>query len=178
LYDGRPAITFSLNLGTDLLARLQPGDRQTRNEVRERIVRSLKAEFGPGVPSVVVLELDRDGRLHTHGVVGVQTEDLHRVDKALRAAGGKWSAAGPEYQLRLKVMYDPIGWWDYITKEFAKIDEHQRALWVGWSQTMKKITKNFYRGIRAWWLANEDDLSIRHSVNFFMQADDLDICFG
>jgi hypothetical protein len=154
-----------------LLDRLRAGQRGTRDQIRNRIARTLKAEFGRKVPFLVVLETDGDGRLHTHGIVGLAASDLDRAAVALCKAGGKWTSALPQRQVKLDPIYNPVGWWRYITEDLGAVPEEQRRLWIGWSQPLKATAKTFYESVRTWWIQNADDLSTRHSLNFFMSGE-------
>jgi hypothetical protein len=162
-------LAFSLNLGTALLDSLTPGSTAARNTVRNRIARALKAKVGRKVPFVVVLEQTADGRLHAHGVVQVSRDEQRQTDSALKLAGGAWTAArGETHQLRLTPVWGSCGWWDYVMKRVRRLDVDRKADWIGWSLPAKRAAVELHRQVRQWWALSRDDLTIRHSMHFFL----------
>jgi hypothetical protein len=178
LADAGEAVAFTLDLGTKLLERLVAGTKTARDEVRNRISRDLKSQFGLDVPFVVVLEVNWRGRLHAHGVVGVGLKDEARLVAALRKAGGQWTATnGEHHQVKVTDMPCPVGWSDYITQSLLRLPAEQHGDWIGWSWPAIRAAKHLHDCVRSFWFRSRHDLDIHHSMHFLTGdtslADDL-----
>jgi hypothetical protein len=166
-------LAFSLNLGTKFLDTLTAGSPSARDKVRNRIARTLKAKLGRKVAFIVVLEETHQGRLHAHGIVQATRDEQSKVDEALRAAGGKWTAAhGEERQLHLTPVWGAHGWWKYVLKRLQHQDD-RRADWIGWSLPAKRAAIDLHRQVRRWWVFSRDDLTVRHSMHFYLGDESL-----
>jgi hypothetical protein len=160
------ALAFSLNLGTKVLRTMRFLDTQSRNTLRNRIARFLKKEFGLPIRFVFILELDPHGRLHAHGVLGIDPSYLVRVNRALCKAGGAWDASLPHKQCHAEPIYDAAGWASYIAKDMSKLSVQQQTSLIGWSQPMKAIAKAFHNQLRQWLLLNKDAMPTTHSYHY------------
>jgi hypothetical protein len=167
------SLAFSLNFGVALLATLTPGCPSTRDVVRNRISRLLKSKLKRDVAFIVVLEETWDGRLHAHGAVQADRDEMPRVDEALRAAGGNWTAVrGEDHQLHLAPIWSSCGWWDYLIKDLRRAGD-RKANWIGWSLPAKRVATALHLQLRRWWTMNREDLVIRHSMHFYVGDVDL-----
>lgn len=173
-YDRGGALAFSLNLGTDLLARLTPGTINTRNVIRNRIAARLRAALGSTVPFIMAMEVTPEGRLHVHGVVLPPYAETERVRAALMVAGSKWTAARPDHQLDLRPLYEPVGWSEYMFKDIECRAPGEQGTWFSMSRDMTRIAKGFYESLRNWCAMSLPDLRVGHSVNFFVTATGLE----
>jgi hypothetical protein len=162
-------LTFSLNLGTALHDSLTPGSTSARDTVRNRISRALQSKFRRKVPFIMVLEETYQGRLHVHGVIQATRDEMSIVDVALRAAGGPWTAhRGEDRQLVVKPTWGAHGWWEYVIKRLQGVDDARKGDWIGWSLPAKRAAVGLHRQVRHWWTLNRDDLTVRHSMHFYV----------
>jgi hypothetical protein len=149
IFEGGRAQTFNLLLGEDLLKGLTHGDRKTRNLMRDRIHAELRREFGGPVPFLFVLENSPRERLHLHGVVDINPNDVARLEAALTKAGGEWGhSRGQERQLHMKGMWGPEGWAEYICKELAGLPPATAKTLVVRSRPMTQAAVELYDQLR------------------------------
>jgi hypothetical protein len=174
LDEAMETLTFSLNLGTALHDTLTPGSTSARDTVRNRISRALQSKFRRKVAFIMVLEETHQGRLHVHGVIQATRDEMSTADAALRAAGGTWTAPrGEERQLVIKPTWGAHGWWEYVVKRLRRVDGSRMADWIGWSLPAKRAAIDLHRQVRRWWALSRDDLTVRHSMHFYLGDESL-----
>lgn len=110
-----PVHAFTLNLRDDieLEALRQPSPA---NWLRDRIKRRLEQALGRPVDFYLVIEdiTDQGRRLHVHGAMGVNDNEVARARLALRRAGGEWKEMR-QHQAETKPDPDD-GWPAYCAK--------------------------------------------------------------
>ncbi|QDM27562.1 hypothetical protein FNL56_16615 [Tardiphaga sp. vice304] len=111
-----PVYSFSLNLRSDIEVRAlaQPA---SLDWLRRRLVRRLTTLLGRPVALYVVAEEEgHRRRLHLHGEMQVNADEVVTARDALRLAGGEWDQAR---QHQSHTQCDPdSGWAGYVAKEF------------------------------------------------------------
>lgn len=119
-------IAFTLNLSPRrqefLVNRSDPAD-----DLRRRISKALRSEFGRLLPFGFEFEVSPAGALHAHGVViagsrSAAVED--RLTRALAKAGGKIQGRSAARQVALDVLHDGLGWASYLQKAFDDACTH------------------------------------------------------
>jgi hypothetical protein len=127
--EGSRARTLNVNVGPDVIAMARRA-RETRGigfarYLRDRITKRLRMAlqpFGLAPPEFFFwVEADRIDRAHLHGVIILPDHpQILRVTRAIRqalkAAAGHWNPAEHERQVKIKGMYDPLGWAGYAAK--------------------------------------------------------------
>jgi hypothetical protein len=93
---------LSLNLNPDLEAKAKADPNGFLDHMSRRVRRYLKKILGR-VPELVLVAGNEKGRLHIHGIIGLDPNEVPRAREALLAAGGTWShKRGQQHQLDLQ----------------------------------------------------------------------------
>lgn len=123
---GQP-FAFSMNLDPMLIAAANDNARGPLDHVRRRVVRAVQDAYGGARPLWVVLETDDDGRLHVHGGVALNDNDLPgRLEASLAKFGGGWTRRGSA-PADVRAQWEPDGWAVYPLKRFERTRRHLRA---------------------------------------------------
>ncbi len=129
------------------------------------------------MPFFFVLENTPRDRLHLHGVVDVNPNEIAKLRVALIKAGGKWkSSRSGERQLHTKGMWKPRGWAKYIFKTLRGLPPaHVKAL-VGWSRPMTQAGVTLYDQLREFAVGEGAKLAVTRVrfVDSLLQVDDED----
>jgi hypothetical protein len=109
LYRHGDVYAMSANLSAEIeTAALREGERAKRY-LAKRISYHLCSALGRTSQFWFVLEETPERRLHLHGAISCNGNELGAVSRALQAAGGKWEASGRQFQVCLKP--DPDNYW-------------------------------------------------------------------
>ena len=101
--------------------------RRFAAHVLDSIRRALKRVGKSSVEMWIIVETNRDGRLHIHGGCVCADVDLPALEKALTAAGGDWQDGQQGRQLVIANQYDPDGWVGYCLKDVSRTRKHVRG---------------------------------------------------
>jgi len=139
------ATAFTIDLGNDLLATHSYGEVTSRNSLRNRVAKALRAEFDEDVPFTFTMEVNRHGRLHLHGSVGITHANRSRLMACLQKAGGRWAHSGGHiHQVHLKDLYTPQVWHEYLTKGFRASNPVRPKQAIAKSHSADRLAKALY----------------------------------
>jgi hypothetical protein len=112
---------FSLDLGPDEIKAANDNRKGFTDYFKRRISRALYDALGY-VPAYVLAQgVAANDRLHSHGVIETNDNELEMVRRALEHAGGVWAhRRGQEHQCDIKPLYDPDVWADYCLRDCPK----------------------------------------------------------
>lgn len=138
-----PAMTFTLRFSQDRQ------DSIKRNPgAMFRSMRNHFAEVKRLGPTVMTLEMDKQGRPHIHGVVATAQSE-RTVRDALWPAGGRSGNPGFNYhQLKVKPTDNALGWLCYMTKDLLKLPEEESAQLIDISQSAKQVGESHFMKLR------------------------------
>ena len=166
LFRRGPASSFTLNLGTALLATLTYGDKRSRNTLRDRVAKQLLRAFGKDIPFTLTMELDNDGRLHTHGSVAVGEPDHPRARRALEQAGGEWGhPRGGKHQADLEELYTPERWAFYLSKLLQSTGAVEPSLVTTKSRSADRMARQLHSDMLELLVTHADAIRASESVS-------------
>lgn len=151
---------FSLNLGSRredmLLSHSDPRRRMSQN-----LNNRLKEAGFAGLPYAFAFDVEpKSDRVHLHGVIdtrGLSSDDLKRLDHALRRAGSEASGAlGGERQVMLKDVNSAGGWVDYTLRAQRRAQEVlgvENAVFI--STPMNRLSKQHFEALRGEYVAGK-----------------------
>lgn len=168
-------ISFTALLDLDVISRIQKHKGNQADYVRRTVfnkaIQKMEKAFNRKIPYILVVEDNKrtTGLLHLHGIIGVTAEELSQKDvksKRTIVENAILSAClGKDYNrhslinsaLDLKIVYHPLGWAHYITKndlsrnsiyisrkvieEGEKLYEDYRNAVIDLKETQKDLTK-------------------------------------
>lgn len=150
---------FSLNLSPAQAESAFDGDKGFTSFIYQRIGRELNKSFGEGAWALyAVAELKpKDQRPHLHGSFVVnglrdaRDPTCRAMRSALRNAGGDWGEGkdGRQFQVKVKPIYDGLGWARYISKDLHRYanDERLRGLPVAANKKLLDDARQHYDSI-------------------------------
>lgn len=117
------AYAFTLDLSPKEIAAANDNAKGFTDYFKRRISRNLKRMAGVATPIFLFgVDVNPAGRLHLHGGIEANDNDLDAIKAALVAAGGVWAhKRGQHYQCDLQPMYTPDVWADYCLHGQAKV---------------------------------------------------------
>jgi hypothetical protein len=101
------AYAFSLNLSPNVINAANDNDRGHLDLVRRPVLRELKKALGRDVHARLILETTHDGRLHLHGGLALNDNEIPTTERALNHAGGLWRGKGAEQSALARCDCDP-----------------------------------------------------------------------
>lgn len=115
-------VVFTLNCGPAERAAAQRHPKGFADYFKRRISRTLKRTLGYVPLHGFGVDVTPDGRLHIHGALAANDNQLATIEKALRQAGGKWASKWhKERQCQFKVLHPADGWAKYCLRHQAKV---------------------------------------------------------
>ncbi|WP_139351544.1 hypothetical protein [Rhodanobacter sp. C06] len=140
----RNAVTFTLRFNHKKGATL-------RKELGNTF-RSLRNQLGSVTalgPTLITVELDKQGRPHLHGIV--QTDaNLADVRAALGPASGRLSnPTFRKFRLDVRRSVNPVAWVTYITKDLLGLPEQESAKLIYMSQSARQCGKQHLGELRG-----------------------------
>lgn len=112
---------FSLDLSPKEIAAANDNAKGFADHFKRRISRNLK-RMAIDAPFWFGVDVTRAGRLHLHGGIAANDNQLDVVERAMCAAGGDWASKyHADKQCDLQPMYTPDIWANYCLRAQAKV---------------------------------------------------------
>lgn len=144
LAQGGRAYAFTVNLGPAQIKAANDNAKGFADHFKRRISRTLK-RAGFDVPYWFAVDVTKTGRLHIHGGLEANDNNLDAVKEALRAAGGAWKGLGRQFQCHVKPMVTPDVWANYCLRNQAKVRRLVRGRSVSITTVLRRRGKALYR---------------------------------
>ncbi|WP_417271117.1 hypothetical protein [Celeribacter sp.] len=110
--------TVNLNFSKETEAMLKASSDPMRT-FSKRFNKQLHEKGLENIPILLALEATRPGkRLHAHGIIICNENELQKISNVLRQAGGFIQNKYKARQLKMDRIYDAFGWAEYISKSF------------------------------------------------------------
>lgn len=114
--------SFSLNLSQAEIDKALASPKGFASYFREAINRSMKRALGYKPKFWIAVDVTETGRLHLHGGMAVQHNEVHLAYDALSQAGGVWdNARHGDKQAHVDLQDDPDGWVRYAIRMRSKV---------------------------------------------------------
>jgi hypothetical protein len=114
-------VAFTLNCSPDEIAAAQCHPNGFTDYFTRRISRTLKRALGYVPLHGFGVDVARDDRLHIHGAIAANDNQLAAIKAALCHAGGKWASPWrSDKQCQFKALHPPDGWANYCLRHQAK----------------------------------------------------------
>ncbi len=115
-------VAFTLDLSPDEIAAAQRHPKGFTDYFKRRISRSLKRALGYVPHYGFGVDVARDDRLHVHGGIAANDNQLEVIGAALCHAVGKWAnARHGERQCELERLYTPDIWAAYCLRNRGRV---------------------------------------------------------
>lgn len=160
----RGGVAFVVNFTPDVLDRANKASIGAPQFMRRRITKALKDALGRDVDLWCALDTTKDGRLHLHGGVAINDNEIAVAELALRKASGLgalrrvaprqvwfggvfWELkAGERFPAREDRLQDD--WAGYSVKNVAELEKQTGHSCVYTSQSIKNEAETNYRDLR------------------------------
>ena len=141
---------FTLNCSPDEIAAAQRHPKGFADYFKRRISSALKRALGYIPLFGFVVDVARDGRLHIHGAIAANDNQLDLINGALCHAGGVWeSKRGREYQCKITPMYTPDIWANYCLRNQARVKRLIRGRAISITTPLRRRAKELWSVLRA-----------------------------
>jgi hypothetical protein len=115
-------VAFTLNCSPDEIAAAQHHPRGFADYFKRRISRALKGAFDYAPLYGFGVDVAPDNRLHIHGAIAANDNQLAVIKGALCHAGGKWASPWHrDKQCKLKPLCPADGWAIYCLRNQARV---------------------------------------------------------
>jgi len=138
---------FTLNLGPAEIAAANDNRKGFLDHFKRRIARAFNRVLGYQPDHLIAVGVAALDRLHLHGTIEANDNNVDAIKGALCRAGGVWDhPRGNEYQCDVQPLYDPDVWTNYILRDGPKarrliagrsvsiagpLRRRARELWIG-----------------------------------------------
>jgi len=138
------AVTFSLRFNHKRGAALRQELSNTFRSIRNQL--GSVTALGP---TLITVELDKQGRPHLHGIVQTNLSG-DEVRAALAPASGRLSNPGfRKFQLDVRRSVNSVAWVAYMTKDLLMLPDRESAKLIYMSQTARQCGKQHLCELRA-----------------------------
>ncbi|MYZ46454.1 hypothetical protein [Propylenella binzhouense] len=134
---------LSLNLDADVTRKaLASGSFSAA--IFKRLKRTLEAALERPVHLWIIPEATCSGRLHIHGGIAANDNELPRIEDALKRVGGTWTKAGREHQADIREQHDPDGWVRYTEKTLGRTRKMLGSRLLSADNALREEAKRLY----------------------------------
>ncbi|MFG5121805.1 hypothetical protein [Methylorubrum sp. POS3] len=146
---GASTRTFTLNPAPDTLARaLASNHNGFASWFQKRIGRELRA-VGLDLPFTFAVDVTRTRRPHLHGLIVANDDQLPAAERALKRAGGLWTAAHDEKQVHTGIVWNTDGWTAYSSRNLAAARKVVGSGVVAGTGALRREGRELHERLRA-----------------------------
>lgn len=141
---------FTLLFGPSRLQELLDSPLGFSRALARYLNRGLKRKLGHVPDYCFVVEMTPRGKLHIHGGIESTADNLHRIEEALKHAGGDdWvKSRRGETQVKFKPLFYPTGWCRYSFEDEPKARRALRGQTVVITNPLRSSAGKLYGAIR------------------------------
>jgi hypothetical protein len=143
-------VAFTLNCSPDEIAAAQRHPKGFIDYFKRRISSALKRALGYVPLFGFGVDVARDDRLHIHGAIAANDNQLEAIERALCHAGGKWASPWHrEKQCKFARLHPADGWATYCLQNQARVKRLIRGRVISITTPLRRRAKELWSALRA-----------------------------
>lgn len=146
---GASARTFTLNPAPDAIARALASDHNGFASWFQKRIRCELRAVGLDLPFTFAVDVTRTRRPHLHGLIAANDDQLPAAERALKRAGGLWTAARSEKQVHTGIVWNSDGWTSYSSRNLAAARKVVGSGVIAGTGALRREARELHERLRA-----------------------------